>query len=34
MRALAERLGIAVPEERWPALVEAATLASMRETPP
>jgi hypothetical protein len=32
MRALSTRLGIEVPEERWPALVEAATLASMRRT--
>ena len=31
MRALAARLGIEVPEERWPALVEAATLSQMRE---
>ena len=30
MRALAARLGIAVPEDRWPALVEAATFAEMR----
>jgi len=31
MRGLAARLGIAVPEERWPALVEAATFERMRE---
>ncbi len=31
MRALADRLGIAVPEERWSALVEAATFASMKD---
>ena len=30
MRALAAQLDIAVPEERWPALAEAATFASMR----
>ena len=30
MRRLAVRLGIDVPEERWPALVEAATFAAMR----
>ena len=30
MRRLAARLGIAVPDERWPALVEAATFAEMR----
>jgi len=30
MRRLARRLGIDVPEERWPVLVEAATYASMR----
>ncbi len=30
MRRLALRLGIDVPEERWPALVQAATFASMR----
>lgn len=30
MRALADRLGIEVPEEQWPALVEAATFESMR----
>jgi aryl sulfotransferase len=30
MRRLATHLGIAVPEDRWPALVEAATLDSMR----
>ena len=31
MRMLADHLGIAVPEERWPTLVEAATLDGMRE---
>jgi aryl sulfotransferase len=31
MRRLAGRLAVAVPEERWPALVEAATFAQMRE---
>jgi hypothetical protein len=31
MRRLASRLGIAVPEARWPALVEAATFERMRE---
>ena len=30
MRRLAGRLGISVPEETWPALVEAATFAQMR----
>lgn len=30
MRALAVRLGIAVPDARWPRLVEAATFESMR----
>lgn len=30
MRRIAGRLGIAVPEETWPALVEAATFARMR----
>lgn len=30
MRRLADRLGIDVPEERWSALVEAATFARMR----
>ena len=30
MRALATRLGIAVPEERWPDLVKAATFEEMR----
>ena len=30
MRALAAHLGIDVPEERWPALVQAATFDSMR----
>jgi hypothetical protein len=31
MRILAEHLGIAVPEARWPTLVEAATLDGMRQ---
>ena len=31
MRWLAGRLGIDVPEERWPALVEAATFGRMKE---
>lgn len=31
MRDLATRLGIRVPDEAWPELVEAATFASMRE---
>ena len=31
MRRIADRLGIVVPSERWPQLVEAATFASMRE---
>jgi hypothetical protein len=31
MRGLAARLGIEVPEARWPALVEAATFQRMRE---
>lgn len=31
MRRLAERLDLAVPDERWPALVDAATFARMRE---
>jgi hypothetical protein len=31
MRRLAARLGTPVPEERWPALVDAATFARMRE---
>jgi len=31
MRRLATRLGIAVPEDRWPELVEAATFENMRE---
>ena len=31
MRELADRLGIAVPDRAWPALVEAATFDSMRE---
>jgi hypothetical protein len=30
MQRLADQLGIGVPRTRWPALVEAATLASMR----
>jgi aryl sulfotransferase len=30
MRHLASRLGISVPEQTWPALVEAATFAQMR----
>ncbi|WP_433617800.1 sulfotransferase domain-containing protein [Dactylosporangium sp. CA-139114] len=30
MRRLADRLGIEVPPPRWPALIEAATFASMR----
>ena len=30
MRRLAARLGIEVAEDRWPALVEAATFESMR----
>lgn len=30
MRRLARRLGIEVPEDRWPALVEAASFASMK----
>jgi aryl sulfotransferase len=30
MRRLSDRLGITVPERRWPELVEAATFASMR----
>ncbi len=30
MRVLADRLGISVPEQTWPALVEAATFAAMR----
>jgi aryl sulfotransferase len=30
MRRLADRLGVEVPPTRWPALVEAATFASMR----
>jgi aryl sulfotransferase len=30
MRFVAERLGISVPEDRWPALVEAATFENMR----
>ncbi len=31
MRRLAGRLALAVPEEQWPALVDAATFARMRE---
>lgn len=31
MRSLASRLGIDVPAQRWPALVEAATFDRMRE---
>ena len=31
MRRLAEHLGISVAEDRWPALVEAATLDAMRD---
>jgi aryl sulfotransferase len=31
MRTLAERLGIGVPEDRWPDLVEAATFDEMRD---
>lgn len=34
MRRLAARLDIAVPEARWPRLVEAATFASMRSRAP
>jgi hypothetical protein len=30
MRQLADRLGITVPEDRWPALVKAATFDEMR----
>jgi aryl sulfotransferase len=30
MRRLASRLGITVPEEQWPALVQAATFGEMR----
>ncbi|HET7172977.1 MAG TPA: sulfotransferase domain-containing protein [Nocardioidaceae bacterium] len=33
MRRIAGRLGIAVPEERWPALVEAATFERMSRRP-
>lgn len=33
MRRLAGRLGIAVPEDRWPALVDAATFDRMRTDP-
>ncbi|MEU8244262.1 sulfotransferase domain-containing protein [Actinoplanes missouriensis] len=31
MRSIAARLGITVPEERWPELVRAATFGAMRE---
>lgn len=31
MREIADRLGIAVPADRWPELVQAATFKSMRE---
>jgi hypothetical protein len=31
MRWLAERLGIAVPEQAWPALIQAATFERMRD---
>ncbi|ROO51225.1 sulfotransferase domain-containing protein [Micromonospora sp. Llam0] len=31
MRAIAKQLGIEVPEQRWPELVEAATFDSMRD---
>ncbi|MFY1700645.1 sulfotransferase domain-containing protein [Micromonospora sp. WMMA1923] len=31
MRRLADRLGLVVPDEQWPALVEAATFTRMRE---
>jgi hypothetical protein len=31
MRRLAGRLGIAIPEETWPSLVQAATFKQMRE---
>lgn len=31
MRRLARRLGVDVPADRWPALVEAATFSSMRD---
>lgn len=31
MRALADRLAIAVPGRRWPELVAAATFAAMRD---
>ena len=31
MRVLADRLGIVVPDDRWPGLVDAATFDSMRE---
>ncbi len=33
MQRLADHLGITVPAERWPALVEAATFESMRSQP-
>ena len=31
MRRLADRLAIVVPEDRWPAFVEAASFGRMRE---
>ncbi|MGI5150462.1 sulfotransferase domain-containing protein [Plantactinospora sp. CA-294935] len=34
MREIARRLGIEVPERRWPALVEAATFTRMRDRAP
>ncbi|HWD56017.1 MAG TPA: sulfotransferase domain-containing protein [Acidimicrobiales bacterium] len=34
MRALASRLGVSVEHRRWPALVSAATLRSMRDSVP
>jgi len=33
LRRVADRLEIAVPEQSWPSLVEAATFASMRAEP-
>ena len=33
MRTLAEKLGIEVPGDRWPTLVEAATFDAMRQNP-
>ena len=33
MRRLAEQLGISVPEDRWPELVDAATFERMRAAP-